>query len=154
MSALNLTREQQRLAELLRFTPEIGKWDKHAIEKINADHQKNQNLHDLLGRGALATCVAMNAVMRAAVRGIVLDKVHVRVEADYDARGEMMPGAGDPGYSHMRVKLTVESRAPRSEVELALEEAKKTTAFLDTFRRPVDVSLVTNLVAANREDAA
>ncbi|MEZ5360786.1 MAG: OsmC family protein [Bryobacterales bacterium] len=108
----------------------------------------------MLGRGALATCVAMNAVMRAAVRGIVLDKVHVRVEADYDARGEMMPGAGDPGYSHMRVELTVESRAPRSEVELALEEAKQTTAFLDTFRRPVDVTLVTNLIAADREEAA
>jgi uncharacterized OsmC-like protein len=107
-----------------------------------------------LGRGALAACVAMNLAMRAALLQIPLRAVRVRVEADYDARGEYVPGACEPGYRQVRVAVTVESDAPREAVDQALAEMEATTAFLGTFRRAVDVRLQTTVVASGQEAAA
>jgi uncharacterized OsmC-like protein len=108
----------------------------------------------VLGRGALAACIAMNVSMRAALLRVPIHRVHVRVEADYDARGEFIPGASDPGYQQLRVALTVESEAGEDAVQRVLDEALATTAFLDTFRRPVDVQVEAKIVASAREEAA
>lgn len=108
----------------------------------------------VLGRGALVACIAMNVSMRATLLRVPIGRVHVRVEADYDARGEYIPGASRPGYQQMRVAVTVESEAGEDAVERVLDEALATTAFLDTYRRPVDVRVETKVVAPAREEAA
>lgn len=95
----------------------------------------------VLGRGALASCLAIGYGMWAARMGIPLDALEVEVQADYDVRGELGVGGGAerPGYLEVRYIVTVESPAPRDEVLAMLDRCDATSSYLDIFAAPVPV---------------
>ena len=92
------------------------------------------------GRGALGSCLALGIASWAARLGVPIDTIEVRVEADYDVRGEL--GISDdvpPGYTQVRCIVTIGSRAPEADVRNVLETAEKYNPYLDVFSRANDV---------------
>ena len=95
----------------------------------------------VVGRAALASCLAIGIGMWAARMEVPLDALEVVVEADYDARGELgvSPDVA-PGYSAMRYDIRVKSPAPEAQVRAMLETAVRTSSFVDNFARALPVS--------------
>ncbi len=94
----------------------------------------------VLGRGALGSCLAVGYGMWAARLGVPIDALEVRVEADFDSRGEL--GVSDtvpPGYSQVRYFVTVSSRAPEADVRRVIDTADKYSPYRDVFARAHDV---------------
>lgn len=95
----------------------------------------------VLGRAGLGSCLAVGYRQWAARRGVPIQGLTVRVEADYDARAEL--GVTDdlsPAYARVRVIVTVESEASEEEVAAVLDEADSHSPWLAVFREPVEVS--------------
>jgi uncharacterized OsmC-like protein len=92
------------------------------------------------GRTALGSCLALGYAMWASRLGIPLRGLEVEVQADYDSRGEL--GVDDsvrPGYTGIRLVVTVDSDAPEAEVIRLLETAERYSSWLDDLRNPVPV---------------
>jgi uncharacterized OsmC-like protein len=92
----------------------------------------------MLGRGALAGCLAIGISRWAAHLGVPLEALEVKVEADLDARGEL--GAVDgvrPGYSEVRYTISLRSTAPHDRIATLLATAERHSPYLDIFGRPV-----------------
>jgi uncharacterized OsmC-like protein len=86
-------------------------------------------------RAGLSMCLAIGYAMRAAHRGITLQKVEVDIETDTDL-GSMFGFAGVPcGYSEFRYTVRVASDAPEEAVRAVIEEADARSPVLDSFRR-------------------
>jgi uncharacterized OsmC-like protein len=99
------------------------------------------------GRAALGSCLAIGYAIWAARMNVPFRSLDVEVQADYDVRGEL--GVDDsvrPGYSEMRVLVTIESDAPESEVLAMLDVAERHSSYLDDFRNPVPVKRELRLV--------
>jgi uncharacterized OsmC-like protein len=92
------------------------------------------------GRSALAACLAMGYTIWAARLGIPIDALEVAVEADYDVRAENGLIDDPPGYSAVRCRVTVESGAPRADLERLVSIAERYSPWLDVFRRPTPVT--------------
>jgi uncharacterized OsmC-like protein len=88
----------------------------------------------VLGRGALASCLAVGYAVWAAHEGVPLDVLEVEVEADYDARPEYGIGGDDPGYDALRWEVRVESSAPEERVLQVLATAEARSPWLAVFR--------------------
>ena len=102
----------------------------------------------VLGRGALGSCLAVGYGMWAARLGVPIDALEVRVEADFDSRGEL--GVSDtvpPGYSQVRYFVTVSSRAPEADVRRVIDTADKYSPYRDVFARAHDVRRELTIVA-------
>jgi uncharacterized OsmC-like protein len=118
---------------------EEGPW------KLTADMSEKSGGHNtgpnpgVLGRAALGSCLVIGYVLWASKRGVPLDHLEVEVQADYDSRREHGIGDDPPGYSQVRILVTVESDAPDEDVRRVLEEAEAASSWLDIFRRPVDI---------------
>ena len=108
----------------------------------------------VLGRGAIGSCLAMTIATWAAVEGIPVDSIRVRVEADYDARAIFQPLSFAAGYEGVRLKVEVAGPAPEAELRRLVERAEAATAYIDTFRRPVDVQVAAEIVSTVREAMA
>jgi len=88
----------------------------------------------VLGRGALASCLAICYGMWAARLGVACDAIEVEVQADYDSRGEL--GVADdvrPGYSEIRYIVTVVSASSEQDVLRVLDTADRYSAYRDVF---------------------
>jgi uncharacterized OsmC-like protein len=101
----------------------------------------------VLGRGALASCLAVGYAMWAARLDVPLDSLTVEIEADYDFRGELgVEETVRPGYREVRYTVTVESPAPEQEVMRVLDTGDRYSSYLDVFgnaiplRREVRIS--------------
>jgi hypothetical protein len=69
---------------------------------------------------------------------VPLDALEVEVEADFDARGELGVGNGvAPGYSEVRYRVSLESPAPREQLDRLLSLAERHSPYLDVFGRPM-----------------
>lgn len=96
----------------------------------------------VLGRSALASCLAIGYAMWAARRDIPIDELTVTVEADYDVRGELgVDDSVSPAYTAVRAHVSVRSPAPATEVEAMLEHADRHSSWLRIFTDPVPVSV-------------
>lgn len=94
----------------------------------------------VFGRGALASCLAMGIVAWAAQTDVPLDGVSVEVQADMDFRGDLaVDDEVVPGYSQLRVVISVESPAPEAEVRALLQKAERYSPYIDVFRRANEV---------------
>jgi uncharacterized OsmC-like protein len=105
----------------------------------------------VLGRGALASCLALGYAMWAARLGVAIESLEVEVQADYDVRGEL--GVADevaPGYTQVRYLVTVESPAPEAEVRHALDTADRYSSYRDIFARAIDVRRELRVTASAR----
>jgi uncharacterized OsmC-like protein len=94
----------------------------------------------VLGRGALASCLAIGYSMWAARMGVPVTALEVEVQADYDVRGELgvPPGEGEkgplrPGYHEVRYVVTVESPAPEEKLLEWLDQSDQASSYLDIF---------------------
>ena len=89
-----------------------------------------------LGRGALASCMAVTIVAWAARLDVPVDAVEVAVEGDFDARGELgMDEAIPAGYTEVRYIVSLESPAPRADIDAVLTAAERTSPYIDVFGR-------------------
>lgn len=96
----------------------------------------------VLGRSALASCLAIGYAMWAARREIPIDELTVTVEADYDVRGELgVDDSVSPAYTAVRAAVSVRSPAPAADVEAMLEHADRHSSWLRIFTDPVPVSV-------------
>ena len=95
----------------------------------------------VLGRAALASCIALGIGMWAARLDVPLDALTVQVEADYDARGEL--GVSDDivaGYTAVRYVIRAESKAPAEKVRAMLDKAIQHSSYVDNFTRAMPVA--------------
>lgn len=130
-----------RLRDGLECQIEDGKWSLTA--DMSESHGGGGAGPDpgVFGRAGLGSCLAAGYAMWAARRAVPMEWLTVRIEADYDARGEL--GVDDdisPAYSEVRVIVTVASDAPEAEVREVISEAEAHSPWLAVFREPVSVS--------------
>ena len=96
----------------------------------------------MLGRAALASCLAIGYGMWAARLGISFDALEVEVQADYDVSGEL--GIADevrPGYGAMRGRGDlVSSTSPQADVMRVLDTADRLSSYNDIFSKGVPLT--------------
>jgi uncharacterized OsmC-like protein len=89
---------------------------------------------------ALGSCLAVGSAMRAARLGVQIDTLEVRVEADYDSRGELdVSDSVPPGYTQVRYHVKVSSPAPEADVRRVIDTADRYSPYRDVFARAHDV---------------
>ncbi len=95
-----------------------------------------------LGRGALASCLAMGIKAFAADFGVDLNSVRVTADADWDMRGELgVSTEVRPGYEAMRLTVEIDSGADAEAIQSIVDKAVQHSPYLDNFRNKVDVTL-------------
>jgi uncharacterized OsmC-like protein len=95
-----------RLEDGLRCTVSQGRWSFAMDMSPKVGGTGTAPNPGVFARGALASCLAVGYASWAARLGVELRGVEVRVEADYDVRGELGAGGGRPGY--LEIRYTVE----------------------------------------------
>jgi uncharacterized OsmC-like protein len=140
-----------RLVDGLRCEIEDGPWKLTADMPVKAGGDDAAPTPGVLGRGALASCLAIGIARWAARLGVPIDAVEVEVQADFDARGELGMGEGIPaGYSEVRYLVSIESPASREDLCAVLDMAGRHSPYLDVFGRAMALSRVVRL---NGEEA-
>jgi uncharacterized OsmC-like protein len=71
----------------------------------------------VLGRAAIASCIAIGIRMTAARTGVAVEGVEVALEMEWDNRGLFDADWAYPGPLASRVEIAVASAAPQAEVE-------------------------------------
>lgn len=125
-----------RIDDGLRCVIEEGPWTLTADLPAKAGGEDSAPTPGMLGRGALASCLAIGITMWAARRGVPVDSVEVEVEADFDARGELGVGDAGTGYREVRRVVSIASPAPRETLVDLVETAERHSPYLDVFARP------------------
>jgi uncharacterized OsmC-like protein len=125
-----------RLREGLACEVEEGRWRfmvDMSPKSGGGDEGPNPGV---LGRGALASCLAIGYAMWAAALGVPIASLTVTVEADYDTRAEYGVGDVRPGYREVRYIVEVASAAPEAEVMRVLDAAEAHSSYLAVFGNP------------------
>ncbi len=125
-----------RITGGLRCEIEEGPWKLVADMPVKAGGDDTAPTPGVLGRGALASCLAIGITIWAARLGIPVDALEVEVQADFDARGEL--GVGDhipPGYQEVRYTVSLDSPASVESLTGLLETAERHSPYLDVFGR-------------------
>lgn len=125
-----------RIVDGLMCEVEEGPWRMTVDMSETSGGQGRGPNPGVLGRGALASCLAISYRMYASLRGVPLDSVAVEVQADYDSRGLLGVGDVPSGYQAIRYVVEVESEAPESDVMTVIEEAEEHSPYLAVFGRP------------------
>jgi uncharacterized OsmC-like protein len=126
-----------RLVDGLRCEIEDGPWRLAADMPVKAGGEDSAPTPGTLGRGALASCLAIGIATWAARLEVPLDALAVEVEADFDARGELGVGDIPAGYSEVRYAVRLASPAPQKALDHLLAVAERHSPYLDIFGRPV-----------------
>jgi uncharacterized OsmC-like protein len=140
-----------RLVDGLRCEIEEGPWRFAADMPAKVGGDDTAPTPGMLGRGALASCLTIGIATWAARLGVPLDAIEVEVQADFDARGELGMGDGvPPGYTEVRYLVSIESPAPREQLDELLSLAERHSPYLDVFGRAMALSRALRL---NGEEA-
>lgn len=103
----------------------------------------------VFGRAAVASCLAVGLSMWAARLGVPLVRLEIRMETDYDVRGELGVNSDvRPGYLAMRYHILAESPAPEADVRHLLEMGIKASSWLDNMANPVPLTGTTEIIRA------
>jgi uncharacterized OsmC-like protein len=140
-----------RLAEGLKCEIEDGPWKLAAgmTEKYGGDNAAPNP--GVLGRSALASCLALSYAMWAAWMNVPLASLEIEIQADYDVRGELGVSPDvRPGYTAIRYIVTVGSSAPEAEVMRMLDASDRCCSWLDNIVHPVAVRREVRILAAER----
>jgi len=125
-----------RIEDGLRCVIEDGPWKLSADMPVKAGGEETAPTPGTLGRGALASCLAMGIAAWAARRDIPIDAVQVEVQAGFDARGELgMDDSIPPGYQEVRCMISVDSPAPADVIAELIEVAERYSPYVDVFAR-------------------
>jgi uncharacterized OsmC-like protein len=127
-----------RLVGGLRCEIEEGPWRLAADLPAKVGGEDTAPTPGVLGRAALAGCLTIGIAHWAARLGVPVESLEVEVEADFDARGELGMGDGVPaGYSEVRYVVSIDSPAPRHELDRLLDTAERHSPYLDVFGRAI-----------------
>lgn len=88
-----------------------------------------------LGRAALGSCLAISYMMWASKMDLIIDKLEVEVQADYDDGGLFDTIDVPAGYLEVRYIVRIQSPASQEEIEKVLNMADKHSPYLDVFSR-------------------
>jgi uncharacterized OsmC-like protein len=125
-----------RIEDGLRCVIEDGPWKLAADMPVKAGGEETAPTPGTLGRGALASCIAIGIASWAARRDIPVDSVQVEVQGDFDARGELgMDDRIPPGYKDIRYVISIDSPAPADVVTNLVETAERYSPYVDVFTR-------------------
>jgi uncharacterized OsmC-like protein len=95
----------------------------------------------VLGRGALASCLAIGYGIWAARLGVACDVIEVEVQADYDVRGELgVANDVRPGYATIRYVVSVVSTSSEEDVLRMLDTADRCSSYRDMFANGVPLT--------------
>ena len=125
-----------RIAGGLRCEIEEGPWKLAADMPVKAGGEDTAPTPGMLGRGALASCLAIGISIWAARLDIPIDALEVEVQANFDVRGEL--GVGEhipPGYQEVRYTVSIDSPASQEALVELLETAERHSPYLDVFSR-------------------
>jgi uncharacterized OsmC-like protein len=125
-----------RITDGVRCEIEEGSWKLAADLPVKAGGDDTAPTPGMLGRGALASCLAIAISMWAARANIQIDALEVEVQADFDARGQY--GVGEDiaaGYQEVRYVIAIDSPAPEDDVVRLLETAERHSPYVDVFGR-------------------
>ena len=125
-----------RIEDGLRCVIEDGSWKLETDMPLKAGGDETAPTPGTLGRGALASCIAIDIAIWAARRNIPIEGVQVEVQADFDARGEL--GMDDrilPGYQEVRYAISINSPAPADVVAELVRTAERYSSYVDIFAR-------------------
>lgn len=138
-----------RLAHGLRCEIEEGPWQLAADMPAKVGGDETAPTPGVLGRAALASCLAIGIAAWAARLGVPVDGIEVEVQADFDARGELGMGSDIPaGYTEIRYAVAIDSRAPQHLLDEVLELAERHSPYLDNFGRALPLRRVPHLFTA------
>ena len=115
---------------------EDGPWKLAADMPVKAGGDDTAPTPGTLGRGALASCIAIGISLWAARLEIPLEGVEVEVEADFDARGELGVGEVRAGYQEVRYRVAIDSPAPDERLVALLDTVERHSPYVDVFARP------------------
>jgi hypothetical protein len=135
-----------KIEDGLRCVIEEGPWRLAADMPAKAGGEGTAPTPGVLGRGALASCLAIGIGMWAARLQIPVSGIEVEVQADFDVRGEM--GLGDdipPGYKEVRCLVAIESPAAQDAITGLFETALQHSPYLDVFSRAQSMKPVLRL---------
>ncbi len=135
-----------RLVDGLRCEIEEGPWRLAADMPAKVGGDETAPNPGVLGRAALASCLAIGIASWAARLGVPIDALEVEVQADFDARGELGMGDGiQPGYTEIRYAVAIASAAPQHLLDEVLELAERYSPYLDNFGRALTLLRVPHL---------
>jgi uncharacterized OsmC-like protein len=126
-----------RLVDGLRCEIQEGPWRLAADMPAKVGGGETAPTPGVLGRGALAGCLTIGIAAWAARLGVPVDAVEVEVETDFDARGELGMGDVPAGYQEVRYTVSIDSPAPRCELDRLLATAERHSPYLDVFGRAI-----------------
>ncbi len=130
----------------VRCEIEEGPWKLAADMPVKAGGDETAPTPGMLGRGALASCLAIGISIWAARREIVIDSLEVEVQTDFDVRGELGVGDVRAGYQEVRYLISLESPASAEAIAELIATAERHSPYLNVFSRgqPMQRSLTLN----------
>lgn len=125
-----------RIEDGLRCVIEDGPWTLAADMPVKVGGEETAPTPGALGRGALASCVAITIAAWAARWEIPLEAVQVEIQAEFDARGELgMDDSIPPGYEEVRYVISIESPASEEVIAELIATAERYSPYVDVFAR-------------------
>lgn len=125
-----------RISEGLRCEIEEGPWKLTADMPVKAGGEETAPTPGMLGRGALASCLAIGITVWAARLDIPIEAVEVEVQADFDVRGELgVGGNARAGYQEVRYLISIDSPASEEALTDLMEIAERHSPYVDVFNR-------------------
>jgi putative redox protein len=89
---------------------------------------------------ALGSCQEIMYAAFAAVMGIKLDEVKVKVDGEIDLRGMFGMDGVPAGFKKITYVTTIKSPEPREKLEMLVKAVEANCPVMDTLKRPMDVS--------------
>jgi uncharacterized OsmC-like protein len=140
-----------RLAGGMKCEVEEGNW-KLTVDASPKSGGDNEGPNPgVIGRAALATCLAQAYASWAAVLGVPLTSLAVDIEADYDARGIYGNVEVPVDYSEVRYNVSIESDAPESDILAMMEKAELHCPWLQILAKPMNLRRLATISKSGRE---
>jgi uncharacterized OsmC-like protein len=91
---------------------------------------------------SLASCFSVTIVYSAALRGIEIDKLSISIDGDLDVHGFLgLSREVRPGFQDVRVRVNIQTNAPRDAVEDLMRHSQRVSPILDSLRNRIPVEI-------------
>jgi len=91
---------------------------------------------------AMGSCLSVGIVYNGAARGINIKSLNFDIDGDLNLHAFLgLSETERPGYSNIRIKINIDSDAPRDKIEELCKYVEKTSPMMDCIRNPVPVTI-------------